>query len=71
MEPITCLMTIGDTCIGYFFWMISGRKEYGLEGIYQYFYERRLNRLYKRKKLNRAEIEHAAEIIQSLEQQLK
>jgi hypothetical protein len=64
-------MTIGDTCIGYFFWMVSGRKEYGLDGIYQFFYERKLNKFYRKKRLNREEIEHAAEIIESLEAQMK
>lgn len=71
MEPITCLMTIGDTCLGYFFWMVSGRKEYGLDGIYQWFFERKLNKLYRKRKLDRQEVEHADEIIKSLEAQLK
>jgi hypothetical protein len=71
MEPVTCLMTIGDTCIGYFFWMISGRKEYGMDGIFEYFYERRLRKLYKKRNLDREEIESAADIIESLEAQIQ
>jgi len=32
MEPITCGMTLGDTIVGYFFWIWSG-KPYSLEGL--------------------------------------
>lgn len=70
MEPITCMMGMGDICLGYLFWMYSG-KEYGLQGFYRYFYERKLKKLYKKEKLSQEEIERVHQVITQLESKLK
>lgn len=71
MEPITCLMTMGDVCIGYMFWMLTGGKEYGMDGIKRFFFERRLRKLYRKRKVNREEVEKICKIVEDLETRLK
>jgi hypothetical protein len=47
MEPITCGMTLGDSICAYFFWIWS-KRPYSLDGLREYFYERKKQRLIKR-----------------------
>jgi hypothetical protein len=47
MEPITCLITFGDACLAYFFWMIS-KKSYSQHNIFQFFALRKQNKLFKK-----------------------
>ena len=47
MEPITCGMTLGDACMSYFFWIWS-KRPYNLEGLGNFFYERKKKKLIKK-----------------------
>lgn len=47
MEPITCGMTLGDSICAYLFWMWS-KKPYSLDGLKDYFFERKKVKLIKR-----------------------
>jgi hypothetical protein len=48
MEPLTCAMTLGDAVLAYFFWALT-KKSYNLPGIYNYFYEKRIKKLAKKR----------------------
>ncbi len=67
MEPITCGMTMGDSVVAYLFWMWS-KQPYSLNGIRNFFFERKKNKLIKKKLLdydNYLKTEQAIEIIQN------
>ena len=71
MEPITCMMTMGDVCAGYLFWMIAGRREYGMDGIKAFFYQRKYKKLMNKKKITMDEIENLLKTISDIEQRIK
>ena len=52
MEPITNLMYLGDVCIGYWFWMMCGRDDYGTSGVFEYFKEKKFRKLCKKAKID-------------------
>ena len=52
MEPITNLMYLGDVCIGYLFWMMCGRDDYGTSGVFEYFKEKKFRKLCKKAKID-------------------
>ena len=47
MEPITCCMTLFDSILLYYFWLLTG-KPWGLDGLRAYFYERQLRKCLKK-----------------------
>lgn len=70
MEPITCLMGMGDACIGYFFWINCNKQDYSLEGIHNYFYSKKLSKLYKKNNLSQEETQKIDSIVNDLERKL-
>lgn len=48
MEPFTCGMTLGDVICGYFFWIWTN-KPYTLDGLRDHFFERKKNKLIKKR----------------------
>lgn len=70
MEPITCLMTMGDVCVGYLFWMLSGKREYGLEGIRSYFYDKKYNRLIRRKGISLEKMKDLLKTVKDVENRI-
>jgi Mitochondrial calcium uniporter len=71
MEPITCMMSMGDLCLGYLFWMLFGNREYGIEGINSYFFDRKYKKILKRKKLTVENISEINRSIKDLEDRIK
>ena len=71
MEPITCMMGMGDVCLGYLFWLLCGKKEYGMEGIKDYFFEKKYKKIIKRKGLSFEEIKAIQTTIQNIENRIK
>lgn len=47
MEPITCGMTLGDSVVAYFFWIWS-KRPYSMEGLHNFFFERKQRKLIKK-----------------------
>ena len=43
------MMTMEDVCAGYLFWIMAGKREYGIDGIKGYFYQKRHKKLMKRR----------------------
>lgn len=43
LEPITCCMTLFDTILIYYFWLLTG-KTWDLDGLRSHFYERKLRK---------------------------
>lgn len=70
MEPITCMMTMGDLCVGYVFWMLAGHRDYGMNGISDYFYQRKLRKLYRKKRINQEEMTNVVTVIKDLENRI-
>lgn len=66
MEPITCLMGMGDICIAYAFWL-RAREDYGMDGLFNYFYNKRLSKNYSKNGINQKEVEDVCKIIDSLQ----
>ena len=73
MEPITCGMTLGDAVCSYFFWIWS-KRPYSLEGLGEFFYERKKKKLIKKLGLdyeNFLKTEEAIKIIKNRLQELE
>ena len=51
MEPITCTMTLGDTIIGYYFWLFTG-KPYTLADVRTNFYDKLLKKTIKKENID-------------------
>ena len=51
MEPITCVMTLGDAVIGYLFWMWT-KKGYEANSVHKFFFERKMKKLIKKSKFD-------------------
>lgn len=66
MEPITCMMTMGDTAIGYYFWIFTRGFKYESGGIWDYFYQRKKAILCRRNKLNPTEMAHIQSMLGKL-----
>lgn len=66
MEPITCMMTMGDAAIGYYFWIFTRGFSYGADGIWDYFYERKKSILFRRNKLNPADMNNIQTMLDKL-----
>lgn len=66
MEPITCMMTMGDTAAAYFFWIFSRGQSYDVGGIWQYFYQRKRAKLLKKHKLNPSEMAYIQGLLAKL-----
>lgn len=67
MEPITCGMTLGDAICAYLFWIWS-KRPYSIEGLREFFFERKKQRLIKRYGMdyeNFLKTEEAIKIIKS------
>jgi hypothetical protein len=47
IEPITCLMTLSDALIAYFFWLRTGRP-YEISGLARHFKEKKLDKAIKK-----------------------
>lgn len=65
MEPITCAMTLGDAVCAYFFWIWS-KKPYTVQGLSDFFFERKKLRLIKKNQMdyeNYLKTEEAIKII--------
>lgn len=67
MEPITCMMAMGDTFFAYWFWMRS-QHSYDADGLRSYFYNKKLDKLYRKSRFNRSEVEQVNQLIQSLKE---
>ena len=66
MEPITCMMTMGDACAAYFFWIFSRGQNYDVGGIWQYFYQRKRARLLRKHRLNPSEMAYIQALLVKL-----
>lgn len=51
MEPFTCGMTLGDSICAYLFWIWS-KNPYSLDGLRDFFYERKKNKLIKKNSID-------------------
>lgn len=71
MEPITCMMAMADVSVGYMFWMLSDRHDYGMEGIKSYYYNKKYKKLLKRKGINAEEMENILQTIKDIEERIK
>ena len=56
IEPITACVSLSDAIAAYFFWLWAG-KPWDLNAISNFFFERRLKKLYKKKHVNKANFE--------------
>ena len=56
MEPITACVTLTDAIAGYFFWLWSG-KPWDLDSLRSFYYERELNKVLKKHRINKREYE--------------
>jgi hypothetical protein len=70
MEPITCMMTMGDSFFAYWFWMRS-QENYDTEGIRRYFYQTKLDKLYRKSRFSRSEVEQVHQLIANLKNKRK
>ena len=70
MEPITCGMTLGDTLVGYFFWIWSG-KPYSLEGLKQHFFERKQRKMIKKNQIDYSNYLKTEEAIRIIKDRIK
>jgi hypothetical protein len=71
MEPITCMMAMADVSIGYMFWMLSDRHDYGMEGIKKYYFNKKYKKLLKRKGVNLEEMKTILQTINDIEERIK
>lgn len=67
MEPITCMMAMGDTFLAYWFWMRSSHS-YDTDGIVGYLYNRKLDKLYRKSRYSRSHVEHIAQLVHNLKE---
>mmetsp|Transcript_10303 Transcript_10303/g.15751 ORF Transcript_10303/g.15751 Transcript_10303/m.15751 type:complete len:135 (+) Transcript_10303:734-1138(+) len=51
IEPITCVMSMSDAFIGYFFWLRTG-KPWNITGLGEHFEKRKLKKLMKKNKID-------------------
>jgi hypothetical protein len=65
MEPITCMMTMGDSFFAYWFWMRS-QENYDTDGMRRYFYQAKLDKLYRKSRFARSEVERVHQLIANL-----
>ena len=70
MEPITCGMTLGDAICAYFFWIWS-KKPYSINGVRDFFYERKKNKLIKKLNLDYENFEKTEEAINIIKSRLR
>ena len=70
MEPITCAMTLGDAVCAYFFWVWS-KKPYSVQGLADFFYERKQRRLIKRNNMDYDNFVKTEEAIKIIKERLK
>jgi len=66
MEPITCMMTMGDAAAGYYFWIFTRGFKYETSGIWDFFYQRKKAILCRRNKLNPTEMAHIQSMLGKL-----
>ena len=65
MEPITCGMTLGDSICAYLFWIWT-KRPYSLDGLREYFFEKKKKKLIKKNAIdydNYLKTEEAIKII--------
>lgn len=70
MEPITCGMTLGDAICAYLFWIWS-KKPYSLDGLKEFFYERKKNKLIKRQSVDFDNFLKTEEAIRIIKERLR
>ena len=71
MEPITCMMAMADVSVGYLFWMLSDRNEYGMEGIKKYYSDKKYRKLLIRKGINPEDMQNILQTISDIEERIK
>lgn len=70
MEPITCGMTLGDAVMSYFFWIWS-KRPYSIAGLKQYFFERKKEKLIRKRGLDYDNFLKTEEAIQIIKRRIK
>ncbi|OMJ95207.1 hypothetical protein SteCoe_1412 [Stentor coeruleus] len=71
MEPFTCMTAMADISFGYLVWLMCGKKGFGIEGLKKYLFDKKYNKLMRKKKLNPDEVAHIIRIMESLKTRIK
>lgn len=71
MEPITCMMAMADVSVGYLFWMLSGKHDYGMDGIKSYYFNKKYKKLLKKKGINPEDMQNILQTINDIEERIK
>uniref|UniRef100_A0A7S3CPW2 Calcium uniporter protein C-terminal domain-containing protein n=1 Tax=Strombidium rassoulzadegani TaxID=1082188 RepID=A0A7S3CPW2_9SPIT len=69
VEPLTCVMSFSDACLGYLFWLQTG-KPWDVAGLAAHFEARKMRRAVKRARLDIAKYETTREAIRLVEARL-
>ena len=70
MEPITCGMTLGDAICSYFFW-VWAKRPYTIQGLKDFFYERKKRKLMKKHNLDYDNYLKTQEAIKIIKERLR